>query len=347
MKRLLSITLCIIFIVSSFAGCSSNEATTPKVRIAGIINSPTAFLSNMLEKSEGDNQYQPTIVNLPSRVKQLLADGECDIAVVPVDTACNLFNKPNPEIKVIAGISVGGFELISSKKITSLEELKGATIHLTQRDTLMANLFEYLLKRYKLVLNKDYKFSYANDFIQLKDSFNEKEAEFALLPSAEAALLRTEISGLTSYNITEELAKKFKKPSIITYCVIGTSTFIEKNPKVIDTLLKDVKASIIKTKQASGTTVQLAKKHNILTDDNYNEDFLFELKPSFISGSSMRKKLNAYFKFIDKFKPTLVNKIINNKDFYYISKNDSKSTSKSNSASSSTTPSSVAAKTQK
>lgn len=344
MKRLISIILCIILILSSFAGCSS-KPSVPTVRIAGVMNSPSAFLSHMLEKSEGDNEYVYTSVNLPNRIRTLLTDGECDVAVIPVDTACNIYKRANPKIKVIAGISVGGFELVSSKEISSLSELKGKTVHLTERDTLMASIFEFLLERYGLAVHYDVKFEYADDMVRLKESFKNKEAEFALLTSAEATMLKAEIKGLKSYNITDELAKKFKTPSIITYCVVGTSDFIKNNPKIISTLLKDIKASVSKFKKPKERVnlIELGKKHNILTDDIYGEEFLLACKPSFISGMAMKEKLTAYFEFIGKFKPSLVSKVINKNDFFCIFKSDSKNSSKTSSKTSSKASSKVAA----
>ena len=320
MKRFIAILLSVILTISALVGCGGKAEPT-KVRISGVMNSPTALLSHMIEKSEGNVSYVCNPVNLPNRIRHLLTDGECDIAVVPIDTACNIYKKANPEIKVIAGISVGGFELVSTEELTDLSNLKDKTVFLTERDSLISNVFEYLIKGYGLTLRQNIEFNYADDIYSLKESFKSEKADFALLTSAEAAAVKSEIKGLKSYNITDELAKKFNHPSIITYCVIGNAEYIENNPDIIKTLLKDIESSLKKS-QSSKDTVKLGKKHNLLTDDVYGEEFLSACKPDFISGEAMKTKLTAYFKMIRKFKSSLVNKVINKDDFFYIPKSE-------------------------
>ena len=159
--------------------------------------------------------------------------------------------------------------------------------------------------------------SYVESIETLQKSFEDKTASFALLNSAEAAQIKAEVDNINTYNITDELAKKFKKPSIITYCVIGTTEFIDKNPETVEKLLKDIEASISKSDDFENT-IKLAKKHSILTDDIYDKNFLSELKLDFISGDEMQKKLTAYFKLIKKIKPSMVNNIINKDNLFYI-----------------------------
>lgn len=315
MKRFLSFILCLILMATTFSGCSSKPKS---VRIAGVTNSPYAQLSHMLEKNEGNSIYASTTVNLPNRIRNIMSEGGCDVAVVPVETACAIYSKKETEIKIIAGISVGGFELVTTEEITEIKSLKNKTVYLTERNTLMASILEYLIKLHGLEMNSDVKFEYANDLGQLKEAFNDKTASFALLTSADAALIKSEVNGINSYNLTDELAKKFKNPSIITYCVIGTTEFIEKNEKIIEELLKDIEASVSNDNDFE-ETIKLGKKHSILTDDIYGKEFLEALKPKFISGKAMKEKLEAYFKMIKKIKPTMVNRVIGKEDLFYIS----------------------------
>lgn len=315
MKRFLSFIICVVLTIITFAGCD-NEPT--EVRIAGVMNSPYAQLSYMLEKSEGNNLYDSTPVNLPNRIRQIMTDGNCDIAVVPVETACTIYNRANPKIKILAGISTGGFELVTTEKITELKDLKDKTVYLTERNTLMESILEYMLNLNSVAVYNDVSIDYANDIEQLQESFKNKSVSFALMSSAEAAMVKSEINGLNSYNLTDELAKKFKKPSIITYCVIGTVEFIEQNPIAIKDLLKDLEFSVSKLNNFE-ETIKLSKKHSLLTGDIYNKEFLENLKPEFITGEAMQKKFNAYFKMLHKIKPSMVNKVINKEDLFYIS----------------------------
>ena len=117
MKRFFSILLCFVLILSAFAGC---KKTLPAVRISCVTNSASAPLGNMLDKTKNGFVYSATPVNLPNRVRQAMADGECDIAIVPIDTVATIYKKADPKIQILAGISVGGFELVSTEEIKNL-----------------------------------------------------------------------------------------------------------------------------------------------------------------------------------------------------------------------------------
>ena len=314
MKRVLSFIICTVLTVIAFSGCA-NKPT--EVRIAGVMNSPYAQLSHMLESNSEDTVYTSTSVNLPNRIRTLMSEGECDVAVVPIETACSIYNSAYPEIQILAGVSVGGFELISTEAFEDISELKGKTICLTERSTITESILEYLFKLYDVDMYYDLNVNYVDSVSAIKKSFEDETASLALLNSAEAAQIKATIDNINTYNITDELAKKFKKPSIITYCVIATTEFIDKNPKTVETLLEDIEASVSKSGDYENT-IKLAKKHSILTDDIYGKEFLSELKPDFISGEAMQKKLTAYFKLIKKIKPTMVNNIINKDDLFYI-----------------------------
>ena len=110
MKRFLSVILCCVLLVLTFSGCSTK---TTDIRILNVENSASVFLSHMLEENNEDAacRYVPSLINLPNTVRSMIAEGSCDVAVVPIETAAIIQFKSAPKIKVLAGISVGGFEL--------------------------------------------------------------------------------------------------------------------------------------------------------------------------------------------------------------------------------------------
>ena len=302
--------------LSLLAGCKKSP---PAARIAVVTNSASAPLAHILQKEKSGFVYSLTAVNLPNRARQLLADDECDVAVVPIETASILYKRANPKIKVIAGISIGGFELVSTKELADLSELKDGIVQTTERDTLMGNIFEYLLRLYDLNMPNDVSFNYADSLIAIQAALKDQTASYALLTSAEAALVKANVSGLKSYNLTDELAKKFKNPSIINYCVVATTSFINKKPKVLEQLITDIEAAYSADVKPADT-IELAKKHELITNDACDEAFLASCKLKFISGGALKSKLTAYFKMLGKIKPSVANKIIDKDDFFYIAK---------------------------
>ena len=162
MKRFLTILLCLVLLVTTFSGCSGKKTS---VSILTVQNSASAFLSHMLEENneESDFKYVPNSINLPNTARSMIAEGGYDVAVLPVETAAIIQFKSAPKIKVLAGISVGGFELLSTKSITDLSELKGQKVHLTKRNSLMESLLRYLVSLYGVDPFEEISFAYAND----------------------------------------------------------------------------------------------------------------------------------------------------------------------------------------
>ncbi len=316
MKRFITVLLCLIIFVTTLSGCSEK---TNDVRILSVENSPAATLVHMLEQenNKSANNYISSTVNLPNRVRNLIADNECDIAVVPVETAALIFKRGLTDIKVLAGISTGGFELVTTETITDFSELKGKTIYLTDRDTIKEGVFKYLLSQYGVNPFDEVTFNYASDTKQLEENILKNEISFALLTSADAAYIKNTIKNITAFNITDKLNEKFKNPSIVTYCVIGKTDFVNQNPKAIEQLLKDMEESVLKSTDLSAT-VTTAKKYGFLTDDYFNEDFITACKADFVSGEAMKKKFSAYFKMLTKISSSLIGEKAPNDDFYFI-----------------------------
>lgn len=314
MKRLLSVFLCIVLTVVFLSACNSEPTG---VRVLSVENSASAALAHMLTKSENNNNYISSTVNLPNRVRNLIADGACDIAVIPVETASLIYQRVTTKIKVLAGISTGGFEFIGKEGFNDFSKLKGKTIYLTERGTIMENIFKYLIKQYGVDPFEDVSFEYASDTKQLIKMFTNNQAEYALMNSADATLLKTSTNNFVSLNITDELSKKFNNPSIITYCVVATEDFISNNPNAIDNILKDIESSVSKANTTT-LTATAAKALGLLTDDIYDENFIKEYKPDYISGKSLKEKLSAYYKLIKRINSSLIaNKLLKD-DFYYI-----------------------------
>lgn len=317
MKRILSVFLCLSVILATLSGC-----TPTNMRILCIENSPASVIAHMTTENNADKSginYVISTVNLASRVQTLMADDECDIAIVPTETAQSIYRKGIVPIQVLAGISVGGFELITTENISSLSEIKGKKIFLTERGTIMEKIFKYLLKLNGLDPTEDIAIDYTEDTLQLSNQFKEKEISFALVKSEDAAVIKAQNEYVTSYNITDELSKKLKKPSIVTYCVIAKTDFIEKNEKEIDIMITDIQNSVLYAADNKKKLGKSAKEQNLITLDVDTEILLNEFKPDFIAGENMQKKLSAYFKFLTKVDTSLSKNSIPNNSFYYIS----------------------------
>lgn len=318
MKRILSALVSLAVILVTLSGCSSKPTN---IRILCIENSPASVITDMITNNDTGKSgvnYVISTVNLASRVQSLMLDDECDVAILPIETAQAIYRKKSVSIQVLAGISVGGFELITSENISALSEIKGKEIFLTERGTLMEKIFKHLIKLNGLNPNEDITLNYASDATQLSNQFAKKEVSFALVKSEDAALVKAQNEYINSYNITDELSKKLKKPSIVTYCVIAKKDFIESNQKEIDVMITDIQNSVTSVKDDRKKAGKSAKEQNLITLDVDTEILLNEFKPDFIAGEDMQKKFTAYFNFLTNVDSSLSEKSIPDDSFYYI-----------------------------
>ncbi|MBQ4120246.1 MAG: hypothetical protein IJD45_07660 [Clostridia bacterium] len=318
MKRFLTVLLCISLLITALSGC--NEKGTPKISIATVQNSASAFLSHMIEENGEDDPYiyELNLSLLPSGARYSITLNYADIAVIPVELAAQLHKRSDPKIKILAGISVGGFELVSTKSITDISELKGQTIYISEHDTLMENLLRYLVSFYGIDPFEEIKFEFTSDNYTLIEKISNGDVSFALFESSDAAWAKAEVENLVSYNLTDELAKKLNNPSIVNYCVVARSDYVRDNPKAIEYLLGEIEASLNKSSNLS-ETLSLAKKHELIYSDYCGEEFLKSCKADFISGDEMKRKLTAYYKLIYKVKRSLLGNEIPSNEIYYIS----------------------------
>lgn len=319
MKRFFSALLCVCLLATTISGCSKKENSP--IRISTVTNSACAFLSHMFEKNGEDDafRYELSVTYLPSSSRLELFQNDADVAVIPANIAAQMQKKAAPEVKIIAGISVGGFELLATKAITDLSELKGQKIHIAERDTVMESLLRYLVSLYGLDPFVDITFEYVSDSYTLIEKISNGDVSFALFESEGLYWAKSEVKNLYSYNLTDEFAKKLKNPSIMNYCVVARRDFASNNPKAIEKLLTDVESALNKSTDLK-QTLTLAKKHNLIIDDYCGEEFLKSCRADFISGNKMKQKLTAYYKLIYKVKRSLVGDKIPNDDIYYISK---------------------------
>lgn len=315
MKKIVAVFLVISLIVCLLGGCSAGKVT--EMRVLTIENSAGIAIADMLEQyanTKKGNVYLPVTVNLVSRVNGMFMDDECDVAVIPADAAAVLYRKRGG-FKVIAGISSGGFEILSNNgELQSISDLKGKEIFLTERDKLSENLLEYVLSKNNIE-KSDVVISYSTNVKHIIKDFNANTVNYALLDAAGTAEVKAAIGDIKSINLTDEWNKVSNK-QMVNYCVVTTDEFLNKNKKAIDRLITDIESSV---KAASDTkkTGDLAIERNLITDVNYASDIINTSKLKFLKGKELKTTLSDYYGVLKGIKPFLVGNELPADDFYY------------------------------
>ncbi len=322
MKRFLSILLifCLCFLVLS--GCSEEERQ--EVKIVAVENSPTLAVAPLLENSSEKDRnfsYSLNVIDVQSRVAYLMNKGECHIAFVSPETAAVIYKKTGGKIKELSSVACGGYEIVSKDgNLTDVTALKGKEIYLLERDETEENLFKYILTKNGIDPKKDVKIQYSSSAKQLIQEMKKGNAEYALLKLEDAAEVKLAVSSAKSLNLTDAWNKTKGTAPMTSYCAITTKKFLEQNPEIIEAFMKELEESVKFAASNSDKTIELAKKHKLLTLKNAESSIYENSKIQYISGSKMQTSLNAYYGVLKEIKPELIGKDIPDSRIYYIPK---------------------------
>lgn len=322
MKRFLSILLVFCLSILALSGCSEKEPQ--KVKIVAVKNTSSLTVAPLLENSsqeEKEFSYDLNIVDVQSRVAYLMSKNECHIAFVSPETAAVIYRKTGGKIKILSTISTGGYEIISNNgALTDVTALKGKEIYLLQRDKTEENLFEYILTQKGLDPKKDVKIQYSNSAKQLIDSIKKGNIQYALLNLEDGAEVKSAVDSVKSLNLTDVWNKTEGTVPMTSFCAITTNKFINENPKIIETFMKELEESVKFAASNSDKTIELAKKYKLLTVENAESSIYENSKIGYLSGEKMQTSLNAYYGVLKKIKPELIGKNIPDSRIYYIVK---------------------------
>ena len=118
MKKLLSLTLALLMIVSLFAACRRKEDTPDEINVY-TLNGTTGFgMAKLMNDQADDKIYDITVKTDASEVSAALINGDVDIAALPTNAAANVFNKTNGGVKILAVNTLGCLYLLTKEGTT-------------------------------------------------------------------------------------------------------------------------------------------------------------------------------------------------------------------------------------
>lgn len=128
MKRLLSLFLCLLLVLSLSSCAQKSDA----VRI-GVLKGPTglgaSYLMEQNEQGTSKNTYEFTIAGSADELTGRLLSGDLDLAALPTNAIATLYNKSQGEI-VALGVNTLGvlYVLENGNSVSTVSDLAGKTI---------------------------------------------------------------------------------------------------------------------------------------------------------------------------------------------------------------------------
>ena len=329
-------------IIACLSGCTerrsgnntaNNTDPEPKepatVRIGSLTGPTTIGLVKLLsdaEESKTENKYVSTIAGSADELTPLMIKGELDVLVAPSNLASVLYNKTEGKIQMAAVTTLGVLSIYSTFMAhpdtdPDWEWLKGYTIYATGKGSTPEYNLRYLLTKNGLDPDKDVTLEFKSEpaeILALYETIDTNTTGFYfMLPQPYASVAKTKYPEITKiFDLSEEWDKLGEDSKMITACIMVRKEFAEQNPEAVETLLKEYAASAEWVNANVDEAAKLVEKY-IGTKAAIAKKAIPLCNIVSITGSEMKKAVEAYYKVLFDFNPASVGGKLPADDFYY------------------------------
>jgi NitT/TauT family transport system substrate-binding protein len=330
MKKVISVILSVIMILS-FAGCTANNEadTVPGVNAilnveAYVISGPTGIGAvNLMSKSDDDNgliKYNFTVASTPDEVVSKISNGEADIACIATNMASSLYNKTNGGVQIIAVNTLGVLNVLNNTgaDINSLADLKGRKIYTTGQGANPEYIINYLLDKNGIDATKDVTIEYKSEGSELVSVWATEPDAVIIAPQPVATTITAKYEGSSlCLDLTDEWEKVEPDSALMMGCVVVRTEFANEYPQAVETFLPDYEDSIKAVSNDIEGTATLCEKYGIVANANVAKMAIPNCNICFVTGSEMKEKLSGYLQVLYNANPSSIGGKMPGDDFWY------------------------------
>lgn len=316
MKKIVSLTLCVLMLAAlfAFAGCKKAPADETHIRIAAL-KGPTGMGIAPLINSDKYPQYDITIGSDPSAVIASFISGEYDVAAVPVNAAAVLYNKLEGDV-VMLGINTLGvlYVLEDGNEISSMADLAGKTIYATGQGSTPEYVFNYLLEKNGLT---DVTVEYKAEHSELAALMADGSVTLGILPEPNVTATLTKNADLhVALDLTEEW-NKVSDSKLVQGVIIARKGFVNEHEALIKTFIKDYGNAVEIINTASDEACQMIVDAGILPAAPIAKAAIPRCNIVLITGDEMKTAASAMFEVLFAAEPKSVGGKLPADDLYY------------------------------
>ncbi len=144
MKKFLSLLFAIVLM---FAFASCEDIPEEKLTLYAPDGAPAFAVANILDSGKiGNKETDSRIVSGADPIKVAVANGEADVAVMPLNLAAILYNG-GAKIKLASVNIFGNLYMVGKTSISGLEDLKGKIVYNIGRNATPDITLKYILKQ--------------------------------------------------------------------------------------------------------------------------------------------------------------------------------------------------------
>lgn len=334
--------ICLVFILAACGktdnaqeeqASKENEQPSTEVEKAGkiTIQAPagisiaTPLYKIMKDNSllEGAEEVEFLTWNTPDELRARISGKQVQISAVPTYVGANLYNK-GVDIQLVNTLIWGILYFIGPEgEAISWESLRGKTVHVPFKGDMPALVFQYLLQKNGLDIEKDLKVEYSSTPQEVVQLLAAGKAQYAVLPEHTASLVMAKakkegVALQKSMSLQEEWAKATgKEPRIPQAGIIVDRALIQEHPEFVELLQKQIEASIQFLKNEPENAGELLASYQEGLEPTFITKLLPYLNIEFVTAQEAKEELEFFFEQLASLSPEIIGGQLPDEKFYY------------------------------
>ena len=325
------LSMVIVSFIFLFSAC--NKPATPIAEnknpqkssmTVSALNGPTGMGMVKLIKDNEDGKsainYDFNLVGSPDELVGKIVNGEVDVAAVPINLAMVLYNSTGGKVQLAAVNTLGVlYVLENGNSIKEFEDLKGKKVNVSGKGSMPEYVFEYLLTKNNLELDKDVEVDFKLQHADLAAAVAAGDADIALLPQphVSTAMMKNENVGI-AIDINKEWKKAFNNEGeLYMGAIIVQKEFAQNNKETLDTFLDEYKASVDFVNKNLDEASELIAKHKILPNKDIAKKAIPYSNIVYIDAKDVKDSVNDIYEVLFSFAPKSVGGKLGDDQFYY------------------------------
>lgn len=309
-----------------------DEATPDPVDMnIAVLKGPTGMgMAKLMADAKNDlngevaNNYNFTVDSDTSAVLAKLIAGDYDIAALPTNTAAVAYSKTQGGIQMLALNTMGTLYLLEnsaleSPAVTSVEDLRGATITTFGQGANPEYVLTYVLEAAGLTVGEDVTIEFCAAVDEVLARVAAGECQYAMLPEPNASVAQAKNADFT---VALDMNEAWEQASggqtqLVMGCLAIRAEFAEAHPENVARFLEEYRASVEYICSADDAAAIIAAEE-IVPSEAVAAKALPNANLCCITGDAMQQTVEGYYNVLFNFNPQAVGGSVPDAAFYYL-----------------------------
>ncbi len=304
------------------------ETYTPVDMNVAVLKGPTgmgmAKLMADAAAGEAANNYTFTVDSDTSAVMAKLIAGEYDIAALPTNSAAVAYNRTEGGIQMLAINTMGTLYLLENSEyerpaLSSLEELRGATITLFGQGANPEYVLTYVLESAGLTVGEDVTLDFCAAVDEVLAKIATGDWDYALLPEPNATVAENSSEAAARAMDMNEAWEQASggETQLVMGCLAIRAEFAQENPEAVAKFLEEYQASVEYITTADDAAAVIAAQE-IVPSEAIAASALPGANIVCITGAQMQSTVEGYYNVLFNYNPQAVGGAVPDAAFYYL-----------------------------